>query len=403
MSNKERLAAIMASKGRAATTSSPTQRQAAARPRKDGGSQPARGAYREGSFSVSDEAVLLKAGDCRDVLRQWPECCVDAIVTDPGMGSGEWPGGVPGREFWAEFLRVAKPGTHMAVFSGRKTLHRAVTYAEDAGWEPKDTIMWVYPKGMPTAIDVGQAVDRKMGGPGTPWFRSVGSMTDEQRIAFTEMAEGNPWWGWGTELRPTWEPISILRKPLDGTYADNAIAWGTGSFNIDATRINSGERDAIATHIPSGQGDAHGSALQKDQEVVGKTTLGRWPADALFSHADGCAASCVPGCAVAALEDVAPGAAKFFYCPKASRAERDLGMGHKENSHKVVKPAALMEWVVKLITPRGGLVLDPFMGTGSTGVSCVRLDGMVRFVGVDVEPAYVELARRRIGAAMAGE
>lgn len=319
-------------------------------------------------------------------------------------GIDGWQNQVPGPQYWSALLRAAKPGAHMAIFAGRKTFHRVATYAEDAGWEMRDTVMWVYPKGMPMALDIGQAVDRKMGGDGEAYFRTIGSMTDDEREAWLAARPGNPWYGWGTELRPTWEPILLMRKPIsEGSVADNHLRWGTGALNIDATRIDSGERDAIATHIPDGQGSAHGLALTKHQAVVGSTTLGRWPSDALFMHHYDCeGAVCHPDCPVGMLDRQDPDRrqppSRFFYCPKASRREKDLGMAAKANKAKSVKPAAVTDWLCGLLVPPGGVVLDPFCGTGSTGLSVVRLaaPGGGGFVGMDLDGHWLDLARTRL-------
>lgn len=331
---------------------------------------------------------------------------VDLIFTDPGIGGdGEgWARGCPAPSVWEAAFRVAKPGAHLAIFSSRKYHHRVVTHCEDAGWEPRDTLLWVYPKGMPMALDIGQAVDKKLGGKGEPYFRTIGAGKGFEKT--------NPWYGWGTELRPTWEPISILRKPPHGSVADNTLEWGTGAMNIDATRIEGEERDAIATWIPGGQGDAHGLALQKHQAVVGKTSLGRWPADALFSHSDDCGpGGCGDGCAVSDLERRFGDVAKFFYCPKADRREKDVGLAPKENALKGVKPVAVCSWVIDLLLPPGGLLLDPFCGSGSIGLGAIRLDGTSvrtsrgaegsstsRYVGIDSDPYALGLARRRAEA-----
>lgn len=339
-------------------------------------------------------------GDALPLMRGQPDCTVDLVFTDPGIG-GDGPGwvkGCPGQAYWDEMFRVAKPGAHLAVFSSRKYSHRVVTRAEDAGFEMRDTLLWVYPKGMPMSLDVGQGVDKKLGGPGKPYFKTI--------TAGGSYDKTNPWFGWGTELRPSWEPISVLRRPPEGSVADNVLAWGTGAMNIDVSRIEGGERDAVATWIPPGQGDAHGLALQKHQQVVGKTSLGRWPADVLFSHAEDCGAVCSGDCAVAGLEREFEGTAKFFYCPKASRGEKDLGLAAKGNKSKGVKPIAVCRWVVDLLLPPNGLVLDPFMGTGNIGLGAIRLDGSgsstsrsrnstSRFVGLDVDPFVVEQAGAR--------
>lgn len=254
---------------------------------------------------------------------------------------------------------------------------------------------------MPMALDIGRAVDRKMGGDGESYFRTIGSMTDAEREAWIANKPGNPWYGWGTELRPTWEPIVLMRRPIaKGSVADNSLAYGTGAMNIDATRIDSGERDAIVTHIPDGQGAAHGLSLQKHQAVVGSTTLGRWPADAIISHDYDCSESaCVEGCPVGMLDAQDPdrreGPSRFFYCPKSSRREKDLGVGAKGNAHKAVKPVAVTDWLMRLITPPEGLVLDPFAGTCSTGLSAVRLTA-AGFVGIERDPHWLDVGKARL-------
>lgn len=410
MSGNEKLQKLLAAKGRGAATSSqtPPERRLSAAEGERGSGRVQGSPGRSQAFSGPPPALI--AGDCRVVLKEYPDA-FHAIICDPGVGSSVsrdgWVSGVPGDEFWKSAMAATRPGGHLAIFSGRKTDHRVKTHAENVGWEIRDTLMWVYPKGMPMAIDVGQAVDRKMGGKGEPYFRTAGSMTDEERA---HLEKSNPWYGWGTELRPTWEPIALFRKPLsEGSVANNVIENSTGAMNIDATRIPAEERDAIATYIPPGQGEAHGLALTKYQQVVGKTSLGRWPADALFSHADGCSGnSCAPGCAVRELELQADGAAKFFYCPKASRGEKDAGIGPKGNTSKSVKPRALMEWLVDLLVPANGALCDPFMGTGSTGLGLIRLDGSgVRpsgsvFVGIDQDPRMVEFAQARFTEALKG-
>jgi site-specific DNA-methyltransferase (adenine-specific) len=180
------------------------------------------------------------------------------------------------------------------------------------------------------------------------------------------------------------------------------MAWGTGALNIDATRIEGETREAIATYIPEGQGDAHGLALTKYQQVVGETTLGRWPSDAVFNHDVDCTTErCGPNCAVAYLERQAEGVAKFFYCPKTSRRERDLGLPPKGNQHKSVKPLALCEWLYRLICPPNGTTLDPWCGAGSTGLAAVRLDGA--WVGMDGDEHWLDLAATRMDALRRGD
>jgi len=408
-SGKERLAAAMAAKGVAVPTSSDLAPQAGTSREKlrQAARRGRAGPVNRGGPGVlrADGAQAFLEGDCLSLMGGAEDCSVDLIFTDPGIG-GDGPGferGAPGQPYWDQMFRVAKPGAHLAVFSSRKYSHRVVVRAEDAGFEMRDTLLWLYPKGMPMAIDVGQAVDKRLGGDGRPYFRTVG--------AGGSFDKSNPWYGWGTELRPTWEPISILRKPPEGSVADNVLSWGTGAMNIDRCRIEGEERDAIATYIPEGQGDAHGLALTKYQQVVGKTSLGRWPGDALFNHDEDCGErGCVVSCAVACLEREFEGTAKYFYCPKASRAEKDLGLSSKENKARGVKPIAVCRWVIDLLLPPNGLLLDPFCGTGNIGLGGIRLDGTpspgsqefdrtalrsFRFVGMDVDPHVLVQAQAR--------
>lgn len=349
---------------------------------------------------VRQAPCLLVPGNCRDVLSSGPEGWADAIICDPGVGSTSqvdgWLNQVPGPAYWSAMLRAAKPGSHMAVFAGRRTMHRVMTYAEDSGWEIRDTLMWVFAKGMPMSLDIGQAIDRKMGGDGEPYFRTAGSLTDDERAEWMAGRPSNPWYGWGTELRPSWEPIVLMRKPLSASsIAQNVIECGVGAINIDASRIDSGERDAIATHIPEGQGDAHGLALQKEQVVRGSTTLGRWPANVIWMHDYACSEDgCVPGCVVAELDDDRrEPPSRYFWCPKAARREKDLGLGHK-NAHKAVRPAALSDWLIRLICPGTGLLLDPFAGTCTFGMSAVRHAG--GYVGIDTEESWLVDGHKRI-------
>ena len=344
---------------------------------------------------------VLIGGECQDVLASGPPTWADVIVADPGVGASEslpgWRNQSPGPEIFAQILRAAKPGAHMALFGGTRHYHKAVTYAEEAGWEMRQVLAWHYAKGMTMSIDVGQAVARNMGEEATPYFRTIGAMTDAQRSEFLATSASNPWWGWGTEIRPSTELIAIMRRPLNkSSVANSVMAYGTGAFNIDAARIKGGERDAIATHFPDGQGDAHGLALQKFQAVVGTTTLGRWPADAIFEHHSECGNTCHPDCAAKEVERQSDGASAFFYCPKSPRSEKDLGGSPKSNTHKVIKPLRLLDWTLSLLTPPGGVVLDPFCGTATTGLAAARRG--VPFIGIDRDPRWLPIAQQRLMA-----
>jgi site-specific DNA-methyltransferase (adenine-specific) len=297
----------------------------------------------------------LHVGDCRDVLRDYPADHFDSIVSDPPyglsfMGKG-WDEGVPGEEFWQEALRVAKPGAHLLAFGGTRTFHRLTVAIEDAGWEIRDCMMWLYGSGFPKSHDVSKAIDKDAG----IWRGRAGAVVsgnpamggpNYERTDKGEPAtpEASAWQGWGTALKPAWEPVIVARKPLSGTVADNVLRYGTGALNIDGCRVGGNE--------------------------------GRWPANVMHDGS-------------AEVVDGFPDAeARFFYCAKASRTDRDDG-----NTHPTVKPTDLMRYLCRLVTPPGGVVLDPFMGSGSTGKAAL-IEGL-RFVGIDLDPAHVAIAQAR--------
>jgi len=337
----------------------------------------------------------IRDGDCREVMASMAASSVDSIVTDPPyglsfMGKG-WDHGVPGVEFWTEALRVAKPGAHLLAFGGTRTYHRLACAIEDAGWEIRDCVMWVYGSGFPKSHN----------------------LKDE-------------WAGWGTALKPAWEPVIVARKPFKGTVAANVLEHGTGAINVDGCRVatTQAERDWMeATARPnqetSGWGANQGTRLRAPAGFKAPEG-GRWPANlihdgseevvGLFPQSkDGVAVnrnrgdrkpSAVPYVAKGANgPDVGYGgggsAARFFYCAKASKADRGEG-----NNHPTVKPTDLMAYLCRLVTPPGGTVLDPFCGSGSTGKAAVR-EGF-GFIGIEREAEYAELARRRIQAALEG-
>lgn len=287
---------------------------------------------------------------------------------------------------FGEAFRVAKSGAHMLCFGGTRTFHRLACAIEDAGWEIRDTIMWVYGSGFPKSMDVG----RKL-----PEYQ-----------------------GWGTCLKPAWEPIIVSRKPLDGTVVHNVMTHGVGALNIDGCRVGTEVRTygGMSTKQPTGAGCFRDDNWQPKE--ISKTVQGRFPANLVHDgsqevlelfpntgrssgggmHAKGVGANSqtnaygsytggTPTNSVGFYDEGS--AARFFYCAKASK--RDRGEG---NDHPTVKPNALMRWLVRLVCPQGGIVLDPFMGSGSTGVACIQ-EGM-RFVGIDMDKHYCDIARKRI-------
>jgi len=380
--------------------------------------------------------IEIKHGDCLDVLRTLANNSVDSIVTDPPYGLSfmgkKWDYDVPAVEVWTECLRVLKPGGHLLAFAGTRTQHRMAVRIEDAGFEIRDMIAWVYGSGFPKSLDVSKAIDKSAG------------------------AAAIQWQGWGTALKPALEPITVARKPLCGTVAANVLAWGTGAINVDGGRVGTEStvvsRKAVGA-IMGSNGIYGGSNGLRDTG----SNAGRFPANLIHDGSDevvGLFPSDRPGGNFpeggkkSAATDNAFGefagsgqparamgdsgsAARFFYCAKASAEDRDdgchalpaksagqvtggraegsagldsprSGAGRRRdetrNSHPTVKPTDLMRYLCRLVTPSGGLVLDPFVGSGSTGRGAA-LEGFA-FIGIEREAEYVEIARARIDAAI---
>lgn len=381
------------------------------------------------SVDQTDNRWHVHHGDCRNAMAAMPENGIDSVVTDPPyglkfMGRG-WDHGVPGVEFWEAALRVAKPGAHLLAFGGTRTYHRLATAIEDAGWEIRDCLGWVYGSGFPKSHDVSKALDKlagaereviekrihKMGGGATyaqdSWTKQARENGFDASITAPATEEARRWDGWGTALKPAWEPVILARKSLGGTVAANVLEWGTGGINVngcrvgDAPRVNPGMKSLGVMHDDKWQ-----------PRKVSSSVLGRWPAN--FIH-DGSEEA----------TDFLGDAARFFYCAKGRTGDRDEGLGEMpgqikrgaltdsnwsgekrfdgkalpvaRNHHPCVKPTPLMRYLCRLITPPGGLVFDPFTGSGSTGKAAL-MEGF-RFVGTELDQEYVEIARARIAAA----
>lgn len=369
-------------------------------------------------------------GDCIAVMRGMPDNSVDSIVTDPPyelgfMGKAWDASGIANSvEMWREALRVLKPGGHLLAFSGSRTYHRMVCAIEDAGFEIRDQIMWVYGSGFPKSLDVSKAIDKAAGAEREIVSERPASGIGHNGTAFGGHAEGatqkfdagpatdaaRQWEGWGTALKPAHEPICVARKPLVGTVAANVLAHGTGALNIDGCRVGGegGTRLVAVTKKGDGifQGGVNTGAFG---EVV--PGLGRWPANlihdgsdevlALFPESNGSGPARTlkrgardgegwgmadePG----ELRDAGTGsAARFFYCAKASKSDRGPG-----NTHPTVKPLALMRYLLRLVTPPGGHALDPFAGSGSTIVAGLQ-EGF-RMTGIELIDEHADIAERR--------
>lgn len=368
----------------------------------------------------------IRPGDCVEVMRNLTDCSIDAVVTDPpydltagkkggtGLASinlamphgrariGAGNGGFMGKDWdatgvafdpatWAEALRLLKPGGHVLAFGGTRTFHRMTCAIEDAGFEIRDCLSWLYGSGFPKSLNL----------------------------------DGD-WQGWGTALKPSWEPIVLARKPLVGTVAATVSAHGTGALHIDAVRVgdDTARGDRYGDAAPGG-GD--GAILQgPKQEERWEVPAGRWPANVVLDEAAAIAldaqtahlhaAGNKPGSlgnepagktsifgigwdGPASVFNDSGGASRFFYCAKASTAERNAGLDERvdhrrANTHPTVKPIELMRWLVRLVTPPGGSVLDPFAGSGTTGIAALR-EGF-SFIGIERQAEYVDIARARI-------
>jgi DNA modification methylase len=466
---------------------------------------------------MKESRYRVEVGDCRDRMKELEAESIDSIVTDPPYGLSfmgkEWDYGVPGSAFWVEALRVAKPGAHLLAFGGTRTFHRLAVAIEDAGWEIRDCVMWLYGSGFPKSHNIGKAIDKcdaidqqharrlqftawvrsqnvtakqindatktQMGGHYTAhstqpaimtrehlemcrhlfsdiptWVedmcdvRSVESSNMKRRpIVETVVAPNHPgfsstrfhkdvsnkrinkttsytddakrWEGWGTALKPAWEPIIVARKPFVGTVAENVVRYGTGAINVEACRIGSTVETWPSSRSYGGKTSCNftSSKITHRAQSTGSAPSGRWPANIIHDGSD-------------EVSDPLGSAARFFYCAKASKADRDDGcdglklvthqsvMGgampvdddgnsrdrfkaQSRNHHPTVKPTSLMRYLCRLVTPPGGTVLDPFTGSGSTGRGAMH-EGF-NFIGFELSPEYAEIARARIAACVNSE
>jgi site-specific DNA-methyltransferase (adenine-specific) len=406
----------------------------------------------------------LKLGDCLDVLRAMPDCSVDSIVTDPPYGLSfmgkKWDYDVPSVEVWEECLRVLKPGGHLLAFAITRTQHRMAVRIEDAGFEIRDMIAWVYGSGFPKSLDVSKAIDKAAGaerevvGQCKRTGKSAGTygaMEGNNLLTAPATSAAHQWQGWGTALKPALEPITVARKPFPGTVAANVLAHGTGALNVDGCRVAT-EDGKPAWDYKNGPQGRTGAGTWNEKNCGYKPITdaytapitGRFPANLIHDGSDEVLAGfpvtkSAPFQRRGGTGNVWSGpitaqdgeqgysdtgsAARFFYCAKASKADRDEGLegfelkrGGSEtfdsrtrdgvgaerqptraNVHPTVKPTALMRYLCRLVTPPSGLVLDPFMGSGSTGKAAV-LEGF-EFIGIERDADYLEIATSRIQAA----
>jgi site-specific DNA-methyltransferase (adenine-specific) len=407
-------------------------------------------------------------GDNITSLRKLPDNSIDSIVTDPPYGlsfmNKKWDYDVPSVEFWKEVYRVLKPGGHILSFGGTRTYHRMVVNIEDAGFEIRDQIMWLYGSGFPKSHNIGKAVDKIQGNDREvvgerdllgPAIHEGGTRPEGK--SSIELTKGqSPYEGWGTALKPANEPICVARKPLsEKSVAENVLKWGTGGINIDGCRVDL-NGDNTSRKITDNKNDINVINSNKVGSFDDKWKEGRFPANIILDEIAGelldeqsgfsktnCKAGIVDKStrttqgAVFVDKDGKPtsghkqiinastindsgGASRFFYQAKVSKQERNMGLDEFEekviegrdagqderavafkkrptptkNVHPTVKPVALMSYLVRLVTPPNGIVLDPFMGSGSTGIAA-QLEGF-RFCGMEMDKDYFKIAEARI-------
>jgi len=327
------------------------------------------------------------------------------------------------REWTKEALRVVKPGGYLLSFCGPRTYHRMVSGIEDAGWIIRDCMMWIYGSGFPKSHNIGNSVDKHLGcsnrghaissgnkhHPTTGKARPSGQQLEKYQA---RTSKGKAWEGYGTALKPAYEPILLAMKPLDGTYAENAMQWETAGLNIDAGRIENNDRKNYG--ISGDEGNPSVTCYgNRDRIAFHPNALGRWPANVVINDY-------AAGFLDALAEE---NVSRFFYCSKASRSERDAGLDknfqkkmlrwssgdkspgtfqskntdrYAKNFHPTVKPLDLMRYLVRLVKmPAHNHILDPFMGSGSTGCACA-MEGIETFTGLDKTAEYLPIAEARI-------
>ncbi len=404
-----------------------------------------------------DGKVTLHCGDCLDILKTLPDNSIDSCVTDPpyhltdiqlpkgkygertekekaerrasrGFMGKQWDGGdIAFRpEVWREVYRVLKPGAHLLAFGGTRTYHRMACAIEDAGFQIRDQIQWLYGSGFPKSHDIAKHIDRQNG----HWRGRAGTVVIEEQPSkgaeYERTEKGEPitaaarqWEGWGTALKPANEPICLARKPLsESTVAAHVLRWGVGAINVDGCRIQTSDDLNGGGYDPTGESrkDLSDATSYATRPIAREFVQpeGRWPANVIHDGSEevvagfpdsenGHWAGAAPGFQTGprqrdlSLERYATdsgAAARFFYTAKADSDDR---LGSK---HPTVKPLDLMQYLVRLVTPKGGVVLDPFAGTGTTGEAAWR-EGM-RAVLIEREAEYQDDIRRRMKLCMAG-
>ena len=415
------------------------------------------------------EGNYIYNGDNIEVLRTLPDNSVDSVVTDPPYGlkfmGKQWDYDVPSVELWKECYRVLKPGGYLLSFGSSRTYHRMAVKVEDAGFEIRDQIMWVYGSGFPKSHNVGKAVDKILGnereiisikpnhkkGMNFKYDNDTGGWLANDEIVETKGY--SEWEGFGTALKPAHEPIVMARKPFKESVAKNVLKWNTGGINIDDCRVEFEATKNPATnplyrqendYIMPKKGEESNGVVSFTSSKNKISLLGRFPANIIFDEEAGMILDEQSGITsqghwsktkttgfgkfgngktiysgIGEKDNIKGGASRFFYCPKPSKKEREEGLTNesvvikgrdegqdnrnvpqklsntkRKNTHSTVKPLKLMQYLIKLVTPIGGITIDPYFGSGSSGKSTIR-EGNYKFIGIEKEKEYFNIAVER--------
>ena len=416
------------------------------------------------------EGNYIFHGDNIQVLKSLPDNSIDSCVTDGPYGlkfmgkKNNWDADVPSVELWKEVYRVLKPGGYLLSFGAAKTYHRMAVKVEDAGFEIRDQIMWVYGSGFPKSHNVGLSIDKALGHPDRGHRIAMASRThpdgtiepngEKLQPYETKSDQAKPFEGFGTNLKPAHEPIVMARKPFKGSVAKNVLKWNTGGININDCRVEFESTKNPATNPLYRQENDYKMPKKGDQSngVVSFTSsknkislLGRFPANIIFDEEAGMILDEQSGITsqghwsktkttgfgkfgngktiysgIGEKDNVKGGASRFFYCPKPSKKEREEGLTNesvvikgrdegqdirnvpqklrstnRKNTHSTVKPLKLIQYLIKLVTPIGGTTIDPFFGSGTLGKSVLIKDNNYKFIGIEKEKEYFDIAVER--------
>ena len=388
-------------------------------------------------------------GDCRDILKDIPNESIDSIITDSPYGlvfmDKSWDLDVPGEDVWKECLRVLKPGGHLLSFGGTRTYHKMASAVEKVGFEIRDMISWIYGSGFPKSSNIGKQVDKiqknerevigKMSDVNSRYKTPRNLKSSDHGIVYPESDGDAPltkgsseWEGWGTSLKPAVEPIVVARKPVsERNIALNVLKWRTGGININECRIKyesiQDKQDAISIRpLTSNSKGFQSYSENKESDNFSrgkerKLLTGRFPSNLILDEEAG-----------RLLDKQSENASRFFYSAKVSKSERNYGLDDFEekenlnaslgmmddeglrnnnrnpenrsrtlkNNHPTVKPISLLSYLIRLVTPKNGIVLDPFLGSGTTAIAC-KLERM-NYIGIEKEEDYIKIAKARIKA-----